>query len=134
MPLRGTHRIRVHVDVEVSLVVSKHGPRHPGPRLADCQDAFALSLGDQLSCLLVEEHGLNSEKRKGCAPWLRRRDSWERREHVAACFRLPPGVYDSALRFANDLMRTIEGLSRAETKINGRVESVLTFIHLRIGI
>mmetsp|Transcript_64432 Transcript_64432/g.172548 ORF Transcript_64432/g.172548 Transcript_64432/m.172548 type:complete len:418 (-) Transcript_64432:908-2161(-) len=101
------------VEPEVGLleprVVAVQRPHHARPRLLDGEVAAALHLL-HLAPLPVEDDGDDAEEGARGGAGLGGRRAGQRRDHVPARLRLPPGVDDRAAVAAHDLVVPLPGL------------------------
>ena len=87
------------VRLLVARLVAPDATQHRGPRLAD--DEFAALIGSEFLAVVVHDCGVHAEKWERRGAGLCRRGTWDRRDHVAAGFRLPPRVHDRAATAAD---------------------------------
>src|SRR4051812_44406053 len=78
----------------VALLVAIDVPQHRWPRFPD--DELAADIRADFVAFLIHDRGIDSKEGQGRAPGFGRRRAWQRRDHDAASFCLPPGVDDRA--------------------------------------
>mmetsp|Transcript_10439 Transcript_10439/g.20716 ORF Transcript_10439/g.20716 Transcript_10439/m.20716 type:complete len:246 (-) Transcript_10439:873-1610(-) len=133
--------VRLQVSRHVSIVVSLDRPAHSWPWFLDRKDTLDLIISTLplhfFAILRIEQDRLDAEERERGTSWFCRSQSRKRRQHDAACFRLPVRVNDGAFSSSNHVVVPlprlgVDGFTNtpkhpqgAEVILVGRLRSVL---------
>merc|ERR1719232_1785962 len=97
-------RVRVHIDTEISRVVTKTRSCHTRPRFFYCQYSRDFIPFYLLSCFRVQNCNINTIEGKRATPWLHWCDTGQVCNDMASCFCLPICINNCTLSLTNNLM------------------------------
>ena len=109
--------VRLHVNVQVPLMVSKNRPRHPRPRLPNSKNPLNIIPLDNLPRLCVENDTVDTVAGKGAGAGLHGDGAGKVGDDVTAGLGLPVSVADGAVA-------CVQFLKKEEDRQNGSAKMV----------